>query len=192
MSFGITRSACSVWRAEETEVLTDLIYCETTRACVRACVYARARVCVCVCVCVMSEGGASGGAPGGGGEGNGGGVQREPLVQLEAVRDWGDLITATRENMLGRRDNRDMLMERRVAEEVRLARARETLFRRRQELERLFPFDSREMLGAHYEQLGRETAVRGELMAAIAASVEATAVENECVYLENLLKTRGE
>ena len=118
-------------------------------------------------------------------------VRREPLVQLEAVRDWGDLIQATRENMLGRRDNRDVLMERRVAEEIRLERARETLFRRRQELERLFPFESREMLGAHYEQLGRETAVRGELMAAIAASVEATAVENECVYLENLLKTKG-
>ena len=79
-------------------------------------------------------------------------------------------------------------MKRRVDSEVRLAQARDALFRKRSDLKKISPAD----INFFYEEFGREAVVRGELMAAISAAVEATAVEKECVHLENVMKTRGE
>lgn len=84
--------------------------------------------------------------------------------------------------------SRNILEQRRIDAEIRLAKARDHLFRKRQELAKISP---KESLHSNYEEFGKESAVRGELMAAVTASIEARAMENECNNLDNVLKERG-
>ena len=108
-------------------------------------------------------------------------------VAGEAVRHWEDLLSVAANGELNRRDNRDVLMKKRIETEVRLAQARDALFRKRSDLQKISPEDSTIV----YEEFGREAVVRGELMAAISAAVEATAVENEVEHLENVIQKKG-
>ena len=102
------------------------------------------------------------------------------------MRHWEDLLSVAANGELNRRD-KELLMKKRIETEVRLAQARDALFRKRSDLQKISPEDSTIV----YEEFGREAVVRGELMAAISAAVEASAVENEVEHLENVIQKKG-
>lgn len=135
------------------------------------------------------------GSDSGSGSGNYNGAQRYPLNSglmdggmADVINEWHDLIEATTRNELSSSSrSRNILEQRRIDAEIRLAKARDHLFRKRQELAKISP---KESLHSNYEEFGKESAVRGELMAAVTASIEARAMENECNNLDNVLKER--